>query len=52
MSHATLGISETVPLADETVTLPLHTTLQDDLDPHVEEASLCSVLYHLMWYAS
>jgi len=47
-----LDVPGTVALADEIVTLLVHTTLLDDLDLHVEEVSQCIVLHHLVRYAS
>ena len=52
MAVANLDIPGTIALADEIITLLVHTTLLDDLDLHVEEVSQCTVLYHLMRYAS
>jgi len=52
MLDANLDVPETVAIADEIVALLVHTTLLDDLDLHVEEVSQCTVLYHLMRYAS
>ena len=50
MLDANLDAPGTSALADEIVTLLVHTTLLDDLDLHVEEVSY-TVRYHLMQYA-
>jgi len=52
MLDANLDVPGTVALDDEIVALLLHTTLLDDLYLHVEEVSQCTVLYHLVGYAS
>ena len=52
MLDANLDVPGTVALADEIVDLLFHTTLLDDLHLHVEEVSKCTVLYHLVRYAS
>jgi len=50
MLDANLDVPGTITLSDEIVALRVHMTLLDDLD--VEEVSQCTVLYHLMRYAS
>ena len=52
MLHANLDVPGTVALADEIVALLVHMTVLDDLDLHVEEVTQCTVLYHLVRYAS
>ena len=52
MFNANLDVPGTVALADEIVALLVHMILLDDLDLHVEEVSQCTVLYHLVRYAS
>ena len=39
MLDANLDVPGTAALADEIIALPVHTTLLDDLDLHVEEVS-------------
>ena len=46
------GCSWTAALADEIVALLVQKTLLDDLDLHVKEVSQCTILYHLVRYAS
>ena len=52
MLDANLDVPGTATLADEIFALLVHTTLLDDLDLHVKEVSQCTVLYHLVRYAS
>ena len=52
MPDANLDVPGTFALADEVVTLLVHTTLLNGLDFRVEEVSQCNVLYHLVRYAS
>ena len=47
ISDVNLVVSENIALADETITLPVLTLLQVGLDPHVEQVSLCNILYIL-----
>ena len=48
MPDVNLDVLGTVALADEIVTLLVHTILLDGLDLHVQEVSQCTVLYHLV----
>ena len=52
MLDANLDAPGTAALANEIVAWLVHTTLLDDLDLHVEEVLQCTVLYHLVQYAS
>jgi len=52
MLEANLDVLGTATLADEIAVLLVHTTLLDDLDLDFEEVSQCTVLYHLVRYAS
>jgi hypothetical protein len=52
MPETNLDVPGTVTLADEIITLLVHTILLDDLDLHVEEVSQYTDLYHFVQYAS
>jgi len=52
MLDAKLNAPGTAALADEIVALLVHKTLLDDLDLNVQEVLQCTVLYHLVRYAS
>ena len=52
MLDANLDVPGNAAVADEIVAWLVHMTLLDDLDLHVEEVSQCTVLYHLVRYAS
>jgi hypothetical protein len=51
MPEANLDVPGTVTLADEIITLLVHTTLLISPDIYVKEVSQCKVLYHLVWHA-
>jgi len=52
MLDANLDVPGTAAVVDEIIALLVDTTLLDDLDLHIEEVSQCTVLYHLVRYAS